>query len=261
MIISTWNVNSIKVRLPNVLQYLSQYYPDVLVLQETKSIDENFPEAAISEAGYYSSFCGQKTYNGVAILSKDEPHEIIKNPVFLDKGEMRSLYIKYNGVGILNVYVVNGKDVESDKYEYKLKWLSALKKFCKQQCKSNDKFIVLGDFNIAPTNKDVFDVDSTKDKILCSKKERTALKDIMDLGLYDLFYDYNFPDQTFTWWDYRGGAFHRNIGFRIDIILGSKKIKDLCESYFIDKDTRHKSWCKSEPRTSDHVPVRIKLSK
>ena len=113
MIISTWNVNSIKVRLPNVLQYLSQYYPDVLVLQETKSIDENFPEAAISEAGYYSSFCGQKTYNGVAILSKDEPSEIIKNPVFLDKDEMRSLYIKYNGVGILNVYVVNGKDVES----------------------------------------------------------------------------------------------------------------------------------------------------
>ena len=261
MIISSWNVNSIKVRLPNVLEYLSEYRPDILVLQETKSVDENFPEDALSAVGYYSSFCGQKTYNGVATLTRNKPSKVIKNPVFLDPNEMRSLYIEYNGIAVLNVYVVNGKDISSDKYSYKLKWLNELSKFCKSRCAKNNNFIVLGDFNIAPNDGDVFDVEKTSEQILCSSKEREALHEIMSLGLFDLFDDHNFPDKTFTWWDYRSGAFHRNIGYRIDLILGTKSIKESCESYFIDKETRHKSWCEAEPRTSDHAPVRILLSK
>jgi len=261
MIISTWNVNSIKVRLPNVLQYLSEYQPDVLMLQETKSQDENFPFQEIENLGYTSTFCGQKTYNGVAAITKKSPTSFQLNPVHIDDKEMRSILINYCGICILNVYVVNGKDVTSDKYEYKLNWMNKLKSFTKSLFEYSDNLIVLGDFNIAPTDNDVFDAQLTKNQILCSDKERDAYYSILNLGLYDLYQDYDFPPQTFTWWDYRGGAFHKNIGYRIDLILGSKSIQKRCIEYKIDKDTRHKSWCKDEPRTSDHVPVRVVLEK
>ena len=260
MIISSWNVNSIKVRLPNVLQYLAEYEPDILVLQETKSIDLNFPEDEIQSCGYHSYYCGQKTYNGVAILSKGKCLDVELNPVAIDEAEVRTISCTYNNLRVLNVYVVNGKSVGSDKYQHKLKWLKKLNNYCKSSLTEFKNFVVLGDFNIAPTDNDVFDIESTKDQILCSVDERKSFNNLLKLGLYDLFDKFDFSPQTFTWWDYRAGAFHRNIGYRIDHILGSKSVLDGCKSFIIDKETRHKSWCKKEPRTSDHAPVRVELS-
>ena len=259
MIISTWNVNSIKVRLHAVLQYLSEFTPDVLVLQETKSIDDNFPKEEILAAGYHVTFYGQKTYNGVAIISKEKPSSIDYNPVKTSANEARSLAVNVNGITIVNLYVVNGQDIDTEKYVYKLNWLKKLHAYTKQLLAKTDKVILLGDFNIAPSDGDVFDINITKDQILCSKKERKALASLLDLGLHDIFYDFDFPAHTFTWWDYRSGAFQRNIGYRIDLILLTDKLKAACSEYHIDKETRHKSWCLAEPRTSDHAPVRIIL--
>jgi len=259
MIISTWNVNSIKVRIHGVLQYLEEFNPDVLVLQETKSTDDNFPVDTIVDAGYQVTFHGQKTYNGVAIISKLKPSNVELNPVKTDKNEARSLLVTIDGISILNLYVVNGHDIDTDKYAYKLSWLKKLHTFTKKLLSHTDKVVLLGDFNIAPTNNDVFDVEKTSGQILCSDKERSALQKLLDLGLYDVFDDFNFPPKTFTWWDYRSGAFQRNIGYRIDLILASDKIRKKCSGYYIDKETRHKSWCLVEPRTSDHAPVRIIL--
>ncbi len=259
MIISTWNVNSIKVRIHAVIQYLSEYHPDVLVLQETKCLDENFPIDQISDAGYHSSFFGQKTYNGVAILSKKKPDSIEYNPVATSKKEARSLTAVIDGITIVNLYVVNGQDVGTDKYSYKLDWLKKLTSYAKKLLTKSDKVILLGDFNIAPSDDDVFDIDITKDQILCSPQERSALKNLLKLGFHDCFIDFGFPPQTFTWWDYRSGAFQRNIGYRIDLILVTDFLKKACKDYIIDKETRHKSWCLAEPRTSDHAPVRIIL--
>ena len=172
---------------------------------------------------------------------------------------MRSISAVYNGIRIVNLYVVNGQNVGTPKYEYKLKWLKKLISYTTKELEKDRDLILLGDFNIAPTDNDVFDVEITHNEILCSPKERELLAKLLSLGLYDLFNDYDYPSQTFTWWDYRGGAFQRNIGYRIDLILGSKSIKKRCSEYLIDKKTRHKSWCLAEPRTSDHVPVRVLL--
>jgi len=259
MIISTWNVNSFKVLIHGVFQYLEEFNPDVLVLQETKSTDDNFPVDTIVDAGYQVTFHGQKTYNGVAIISKLKPSNVELNPVKTDKNEARSLLVTIDGISILNLYVVNGHDIDTDKYAYKLSWLKKLHTFTKKLLSHTDKVVLLGDFNIAPTNNDVFDVEKTSGQILCSDKERSALQKLLDLGLYDVFDDFNFPPKTFTWWDYRSGAFQRNIGYRIDLILASDKIRKKCSGYYIDKETRHKSWCLVEPRTSDHAPVRIIL--
>ena len=259
MIISTWNVNSIKVRIHAVIQYLSEHKPDVLVLQETKSLDKNFPQSEIQDAGYHSTFLGQKTYNGVAIISKKIPQHIEYNPVNTTKNEARSLAVTIDGITIVNLYVVNGQNIGTDKFEHKLLWLKKLLSYSKKLLTKSDKVVLLGDFNIAPTDNDVFDIELTRDQILCSSQEREALKKLYNLGFHDCFNDFDFPPKTFTWWDYRAGAFQRNIGYRIDLILLSSGLKKDCEDYVIDKDTRHKSWCLAEPRTSDHAPVRIIL--
>ena len=259
MIISTWNINSIKVRLPAVLQYLDEFSPDVLVLQETKSTDDNFPVDEIVNSGYTVIFYGQKTYNGVAIISKKKPSSVEYNPVKTSANEARSLTAVIDGITIVNLYVVNGKDVGTDKHAYKLEWLKKLQSYTKSILSKTDQLVMLGDFNIAPTDDDVYDIDKTKDQILCSQNERISLQKLVSMGLYDVFHDYSFPPQTFTWWDYRSGAFQRNIGYRIDLILLTDSLKKRCIDYHIDKDTRYKSWCLLEPRTSDHVPVRITL--
>ena len=259
MILSTWNVNSIKVRLPAVLQYLSEQKPDILVLQETKCLDENFPSDILHNHGYHSIFCGQKTYNGVAILSRDELSDVIYNPIVTDEGEFRSIIASHGDIRILNLYVVNGQEVGSLKFDFKLRWLQSLIDYTKKEMVNYKDIVIMGDFNIAPRDEDVFDVEKTTNQILCSQTERTMLKSLIDQGLYDLFLDFDFPAQTFTWWDYRGGAFQRNIGYRIDLILGTKSVRSKCVDFIIDKDTRHKSWCIEEPRTSDHAPCRIIL--
>ena len=255
MKIATWNINSIKVRLPAVIQYLEETAPDVLALQETKALDENFPEKEIKKLGYSCIFTGQKTYNGVAIISKTKPLEVELNPVTTSENEKRSIAATYSGVKVLNLYVVNGQDIGTPKYQYKLRWLKALLEYASSITKEHTKIEILGDFNIAPTDNDVFDIEATKEQILCSSEERNILKELKKIGLNDLFLNFNYPPKTFSWWDYRGGAFHRNIGYRIDLILGSKLIEGTCSKVYIDKETRHKSWCKKEPRTSDHAPV------
>ena len=219
MIIASWNVNSIKVRLPNVLKYLQDYKPDVLVLQETKVTDDCFPSDAIESSGYHSVYCGQKTYNGVAVISKKKPSSFELNPIHIDKTEMRSILIVYENITILNVYVVNGKSIDSDKYQYKLDWLDMLYDYSSNIISKTDNFVILGDFNIAPTDDDVPDPEACKGQILCSPNERNSLKKLMDLGLIDIFNKFQFPEKTYTWWDYRAGCFHRNIGYRIDLIL------------------------------------------
>ncbi len=259
MIISTWNVNSIKVRIHAVLQYLSEYSPDVLALQETKTLDENFPVSDIEALGYHISFLGQKTYNGVAIISKVKPESIDYNPVNTPFNEARSIAVTINGLTIVNLYVVNGQDLGTDKFKHKMLWFRNLHKYAKSLLSNTKKVILLGDFNIAPTDNDVFDADKTKNQILCSSEERGVLIKLLQLGFHDVFHDFSFPPKTFTWWDYRAGAFQRNIGYRIDLILLSNSLKSKCADYIIDKETRHKSWCLVEPRTSDHAPVRIIL--
>jgi len=259
MIISTWNVNSIKVRIHAVLQYLSEYTPDVLALQETKTLDENFPVSDLETLGYHVTFLGQKTYNGVAIISKLKPDNIEYNPVNTPSNEARSIAVTIKGITFVNLYVVNGQDVGTDKFKHKMLWLQNLYNYAKSLLSNSKKVILLGDFNIAPTDNDVFDADNTKDQILCSPDERGALNKLLQLGFHDVFLDFSYPPKTFTWWDYRGGAFQRNIGYRIDLILLSNTLKSKCTDYVIDKETRHKSWCLAEPRTSDHAPVRIIL--
>jgi len=259
MIVSTWNINSIKVRIHAVMQYLADYSPDVLVLQETKSTDENFPSGDLKSAGYYSYFCGQPTYNGVAIISKKKLDDIELNPVKTKENQQRSIAATCGNLKIINLYVVNGQNVGTEKFEFKMRWLKTLIKYIKASLLNNKKLIILGDFNIAPSDDDVFDVETTKNQILCSPDERKAFNNLLSLGLNDLFLKFNYPPKTFTWWDYRGGAFHKNIGYRIDHILGTAEVSNICTNLLIDKETRHKSWCKVEPRTSDHAPVRVIL--
>lgn len=259
MIVATWNINSIKVRIHAVLQYLVEYSPDVLVVQETKSTDENFPCEELKAAGYHSYFCGQPTYNGVAIISKKKLNDVELNPVNTKENQQRSIAATYKDLKIINLYVVNGQNVGTEKFEFKMRWLSALKKYIKTCLLTNEKLIILGDFNIAPSDNDVFDIGLTKNQILCSPDERKAFNGLLSLGLNDLFLSFDYPPKTFTWWDYRGGAFHKNIGYRIDHILGTPPISKVCKNLIIDKETRHKSWCKVEPRTSDHAPVRVIL--
>ena len=202
---------------------------------------------------------GQKTYNGVAIISKLKPDNIEYNPVNTQSNEARSISVTINGITFVNLYVVNGQDVGTDKFKHKMLWFLNLHNYAKSLLSKSQKVILLGDFNIAPSDNDVFDVDKTKDQILCSPVEREALNNLLQLGFHDVFLDFSYPPKTFTWWDYRAGAFQRNIGYRIDLILLSNALKSKCTDYVIDKETRHKSWCLAEPRTSDHAPVRIIL--
>ena len=185
MKIVTWNVNSINVRLPNILKYLSEYKPDILCLQELKCMSEKYPLDALKEFGYYSVQSCQKTYNGVSIISKIKGEDVTENPVNIVADEKRSIVGTYNGVRIINFYVVNGQAIGSDKYEHKLKWLSKAKQYIKEQLKIYPNLIVLGDFNIVPDESDA--TNFSPDDILCSDKERDALRSILDLGLVDCY--------------------------------------------------------------------------
>ena len=256
MKIVTWNVNSINVRLPNILKYLKDYQPDVLCLQELKCMDEKYPFDEIKDAGYYTVQSCQKTYNGVSIISKIKGKEIIDNPVNIFHDEKRSIAATYNGVRIINFYVVNGQAINSDKYEHKLKWLLKAKQYITNQLEIYPKLIVVGDFNIVPNESDASNFSS--EDILCSDKERNALQSLLDLGLKDCYTNVD-EESPFTWWDYRGGAFHRDIGYRIDLLLASRETHKLLKRYEVHKDTRHKSWCPEQPKTSDHAPVMIEL--
>ncbi len=249
MKIASWNVNSLRVRLPQVLEWLNQTKVDVLALQETKTQDPEFPQEEIEAAGYQVVFAGQKTYNGVAILAKTQPQDAITDVKSLDDPQRRILAATVNDVRVINLYVVNGSEVGSEKFAYKLDWIGRVTEHVRQELKSHKKVIVLGDFNIAPDDRDVHDPDRWKDKILCSKEERQAYEKMLSLGLTDTFRQFDQEDKSFSWWDYRGGGFRRNQGLRIDLILASKMLSDDCKSSSIDKIPR--SW----ERPSDHTPV------
>lgn len=248
MLIATWNVNSLNVRLEHVLQWLEQYQPDVLALQETKLTDDKFPVEAIKAAGYNVVYAGQKTYNGVAILSKKTASDIVAEfPSFADP-QRRVLAATIAGVRVINLYVPNGSSVGSEKYAYKLDWLAHLDDYLEEQLEHYNKLVVLGDFNIAPADIDVHDPAGWQDSVLCSKKERAALERIFDHNMVDLYRTVNNGNE-FSWWDYRQGAFQRNNGLRIDLILANAEYAKKCTKVEIDKEPR--TW----ERPSDHTPV------
>ena len=249
MKIASWNVNSMKVRLPHVLEWLAAADPDVLVLQEIKQQTDAFPADVLDEAGYRSLANGQKTYNGVATVSKTGITEpVIELPGF-DDPQRRVLATTIGGVRIINLYVPNGQAVGSDKYDYKLRWLATLREFLEAELAAHDKLVVLGDFNIAPSDEDVYDPVAWGDEVLCSKRERAALRALLDLGLTDTFRQFEQPEKTFSWWDYRAAGFRRNAGLRIDLILASPALAGRCTTSYVDKEPR--SW----ERPSDHAPV------
>ncbi len=249
MKIATWNVNSLKVRLPQVLDWIRQHRPDVLALQETKLRDENFPADEISSAGYEAVYSGQKTYNGVAILSTTPASNVDTGFPALATEERRTIAATIGGVRVVNLYVVNGQEVGSEKYDYKLRWLDAVEDYLRAQIKEWSDVVVVGDFNIAPEDRDVHDPEAWREKILCSTPERKALEKILELGFHDVFRKFEQEEKSFSWWDYRAAAFRRNMGLRIDLVLATERLRDACTKSFIDKSPR-----KNE-RPSDHTPV------
>jgi len=254
MRIVTWNVNSVNVRLPNILKYLTEFQPDILCLQELKCTEDKYPNEELRAVGYSSIQSCQKTYNGVSIISKIKPKNVDDNPVCLDKNEKRSIAATFKDIRVINFYVVNGQAINSDKYSHKLKWLKKATQYIKEQLVKYPKLVVLGDFNIVPNENDAYDFSS--ENILCSVKERDALQSIINLGLKDTFTLVN-DESPYTWWDYRGGAFHRDMGYRIDLLLTSNDLYKNLKKYEVHKETRHKSWCENQPKTSDHAPVMI----
>jgi len=249
MKLASWNVNSLKVRLPQVLDWLAQNQPDALCLQELKLEDKNFPLAEIEAAGYRACFSGQKTYNGVAILSRAPAEEVSSGiPGYADE-QKRVLAATIGGVRLVCVYVPNGQSVDSDKYLYKLEWLKALTAWLKDELSRYPALTLLGDYNIAPEDRDVHDPKAWEGQVLCSAPEREAFRALVELGLTDSFRLFEQAEKSFTWWDYRMNAFRRNLGLRIDHILLSGKLAQTCSSCVIDIAPR-----KLE-RPSDHTPI------
>lgn len=247
--IATWNVNSLRVRLPHVLQWLASEKPDVLALQEIKLIDDDFPYEDIRAAGYEAEVSGQKTYNGVAILSRKPCLDKITDMPGLNDPQRRVLGATYQGVRILNLYIPNGESVDSEKYIYKLNWLQQLDSLIQHELQQHSKLIVLGDFNIAPENDDVYDPKAWENSVLFSDKERAAFHRLLSHGLVDCFRLHPQPEKSFSWWDYRLNAFKRKMGLRIDHILASAELGAVCTQCTIDPAPR------SLERPSDHAPV------
>ena len=249
MKIATWNVNSMNVREPHVVEWLQNHEPDVLVLQEIKQVTEKFPAAALQELGYHSIVSGQKTYNGVAVVSKTPANDPVTDFPDLDDPQRRILATTIGDVRIVDLYIPNGSEVGSEKYAYKLNWLSSLRNFLEAELQQHENLVVLGDFNIAPADEDVYDPEKWGEAILCSPLERQALRELIDLGLTDVFRKFEQPESMFSWWDYRAAGFRRNAGLRIDLILTSPSMTERCTASYVDKEPR--AW----ERPSDHAPV------
>ncbi len=254
MKIATWNVNSLKVRLPHLTDWLAQQQPDVVCLQETKTDDPAFPLAELEATGYHVAFAGQKTYNGVALLSKQPMSDIVANNPHYPDPQMRLLAATIAGIRVICAYVPNGQEVGSDKYDYKMDWLAALHKWLGEELACHPQLVLAGDFNIAPDDRDVHDPRAWAGKILCSAAERAAFESLLELGLQDSFRRFEQPEKTFSWWDYRMLGFQKNLGLRIDLLLLSDALASRCQRSFIDRAPR-----KLE-RPSDHAPAIIELS-
>lgn len=251
MKIATWNVNSLKVRLPHLLKWLAENPVDVLCLQETKLTDDKFPLAEINGAGYQVAFSGQKTYNGVAILSKSPINDVVKNNPRFEDDQQRILAATIEGIRFVCAYVPNGQAVGSDKYIYKLAWLAALREWLAEELRHHGErgLAVLGDYNIAPEDRDVHDPALWAGAIHCSDQERAALTALIELGLDDSFRLFEQPEKSFSWWDYRMLGYQKNKGLRIDHILLSEALAKRCTACTIDRFPR--KW----EQPSDHAPV------
>jgi exodeoxyribonuclease-3 len=255
MNIASWNVNSLNVRLPHLQQWLAEFAPDVVGLQETKMEDHKFPEDALLAAGYRNVFAGQKTYNGVAILARHPISDVQRGIPGFEDAQARAIAATVNGIRIVNLYVVNGQDIGTDKYDYKLRWLEAVHGWLADELRANPKLVVMGDFNIAPDDRDVNDPAVwNDDHILTSTAERAALKRLLDLGLHDAFRLHHSDAGIFSWWDYRQAAFRRNLGLRIDLTLVSDALKARAIDAGIDRTPR--TW----ERASDHTPAWVNLA-
>ena len=255
MKIASWNVNSLNVRLPHLQQWLQDFAPDVVGLQETKLEDHKFPEDALLAAGYRSAFIGQKTYNGVAILARHSIEDVQLGIPGFDDVQARAIAATVNGVRIVNLYVVNGQDIGTDKYAYKLRWLEAVHAWLADELQRHPRLVVLGDFNIAPDDRDVHDpLVWNDDHILTSTAERDALRGLLGLGLHDAFRLHHDDAGIFSWWDYRQAAFRRDLGLRIDLTLVSEALHEQAVAAGIDREPR--TW----DRPSDHAPAWIELA-
>ena len=265
MKLASWNVNSLKVRLPHLVQWLTTARPDLVALQEIKLEDAKFPVAELSAAGYRAIFSGQKTYNGVALLARDDPAHVLTDVITdipgLDDPQRRILAASVGVPGsdpaqmlrVVNLYVVNGKAVGDEKYAYKLYWLDKMRAFLADELARYPHLVVLGDFNICPEDRDVYDPVAWGGDILCSPPERAALAAITKLGLHDSFRLLEQDNAHYSWWDYRQGAFRRNMGLRIDLILIGNALKSAVTAVGIDREPRR--W----ERPSDHAPVTLEL--
>ncbi|MDP1593624.1 MAG: exodeoxyribonuclease III [Gallionella sp.] len=253
MRLATWNVNSLKVRLPQVLDWLTENPIEVLCLQETKQQDADFPHDELMAAGYHNVFAGQKTYNGVAILSREPACDVqIGIPDYQDE-QKRVIAATFGDIRVVDVYIPNGQSIDSDKYQYKLGWLAALHDWLRQELLRYPKLVLLGDYNIAPEDRDVHDPAAWVGNVLVSEAERAAFQSLLALGLHDSYRLFEQAEKTFSWWDYRMMGFRRNLGMRIDHILISAPLVAQCKSCVIDKAPR-----KLE-RPSDHTPVVVEI--
>ena len=249
MRIATWNVNSLRVRLPLLLEWLARNPVDVLAMQETKLTDEDFPRGELEGLGYQVQASGQKTYNGVALLSRWPLTDVMTDIPGLDDPARRVLAASTGGLRIVNLYVPNGQSVDSDKYHYKLRWLAALAAWLRAELAAHRQLVVLGDFNIAPEDRDVHDPVAWAGSVHVSEPERQALRALLDLGLVDVFRRFEQPEKSYSWWDYRMLAFRRNQGLRIDLLLADRAFAQACTACVIDREPRRAE------RPSDHTPV------
>jgi exodeoxyribonuclease III len=252
--LATWNVNSLSVRLPHLLAWLDDNPVDVIVLQETKLTDDKFPRAEIEAAGYRTAIHGQKTYNGVALLSRDEASAVVRNiPGFVDE-QARVITATVAGLRVVGAYVPNGQAPGTDKFEYKMQWLRGLRDWLREELAEHPRLMLMGDFNIAPEDRDVCDPVAWAGQIHCTDEERAHFRHLLELGLVDAFRLFEQPPKSWTWWDYRQLAFRRNQGLRIDHILASQAMRPAIKACTIDKAPR-----KLE-RPSDHAPVIVELA-
>lgn len=255
MKIATWNVNSINVRMPQLIPWLESAGPDVVCFQETKAVDENFPASALKEIGYDSVFMGQKSYNGVAIISKLPITDVQKN--FLDDGDdspKRMIAATVKGIRIVNTYIPNGTELWTDKFTFKLDWLQRLRKYFDDRCADVADVLLCGDFNVAMDDLDVWSTAAWEGKLHFTKTERAAMYNVKQWGFTDLFRKFNPEAKEFSWWNYREGAWQRNRGLRIDYIWTSASLTEKAVSCHIDKTPR------ALDKPSDHAPVVAEFS-
>ncbi len=253
MQLATWNVNSLAVRLPQLLAWLAEHPVDAIVLQETKLTDDKFPHADLEAAGYHAQWFGQRTYNGVALISRAESVDVTRNIPGFDDEQARVIAGTTGGVRVIGAYFPNGQAPDSDKFSYKMRWLDALRAWVAQELASHPQLVLMGDFNIAPEDRDVHDPVAWAGQIHCTPEEREHFRKLVGLGLHDAFRLFEQPPKSWSWWDYRNLAFRKNQGLRIDHILVSEALKPRVAACSIDKAPR-----KNE-RPSDHAPVVVEL--